>query len=344
MTTGYVYDPIFLKHDDPSHPETAQRLTFIDQALQAEGLWAAMQQIPSRAATEEELTLIHPPSYLDQLQEAANQGRRIYVNPDTYMIEHSYQAATTAAGSLIDLCLAVVDQDVDNGFAITRPPGHHALVNQSMGFCLLGNVALAAKQVQVKRGLDRVAIVDFDVHHGNGTQAMLDDDPSVLFNSSHQYPFYPGTGAKHEIGRGAAKGTKVNFPLPPFVGDQGFEALYTELLVPILHHFRPQLIIVSAGYDAHWLDPLAYLGLSLAGFTWLSQTLINLAQELCAGKIVFVLEGGYHLEVLAYGVCNSIKALLSREDFFDPLGPSYQPEPDLGDYIAEMRQIHQIRD
>jgi len=243
---------------------------------------------------------------------------------------------------LIDLTLAVNDGKLNNGFALVRPPGHHATQNQGLGFCLFSNIAIAAKAAQHQRGLERIAIVDFDVHHGNGTQAILDDDPRVFFSSSHQYPYYPGTGNAREIGRGKAKGTKINFPLSVGVGNDGFKAIYTEILIPLLRRFQPQLILVSAGYDAHWNDPLAQLGLSLTGLTWISETLVSLADELCQGKIVFTLEGGYNLEVLGNGVANTIRALLGRDDFADPLGPSPWAEPDLSDYLRELKKIHQL--
>jgi acetoin utilization deacetylase AcuC-like enzyme len=243
---------------------------------------------------------------------------------------------------LIDLTLAVIDGQLKNGFALIRPPGHHALPDRAMGFCIFNNVAIAAKAAQLQRDLERVAIVDFDVHHGNGTQAIFEKDPSILYTSSHQYPHYPGTGSLKEIGHGKGKGTIINFPLPAGVGDEGFPAIYNEILIPAMRRFKPQIIIVSAGYDCHWSDPLAGLGLSLTGMAWISQTLVNLAEELCTGKIVFALEGGYNLDVLRIGVANSIKALLGRDDFTDPWGKSPRREPDLTEYLVEIKKIHKL--
>ena len=337
--TGYVYDPIFLAHTQPGHPEGAHRLEAILEELEAKGLLAELSQIPSRPTQQEELTTVHPESHITHVAQACRSGRG-YLDPDTYVNEHSYTAATTAAGSLIDLTLAVVDGQRDNGFALVRPPGHHAIAERSMGFCIFSNVALAARAAQVQRGVDRIAIVDFDVHHGNGTQAVLEEDPRVLFISTHQYPHYPGTGGLHETGRGDGTGATINFPLPAQVGDVGFVAVYTEVLAPAVRRFQPQLILVSAGYDAHWKDPLAQLGLSLTRIAWMSQTLVALANELCEGKIVFTLEGGYDVEVLSQGVANSIRALLGRDDFTDSLGPSPHPEPDLSDYLAQLKELH----
>ena len=341
MPTGYVYDPIFLKHTLPGHPEGAQRLEAIHDVLEAGNLWAAMQQIPSRAATADELGTIHPATYQAQVQALSERGGG-YLDADTYLTPDSYQAAAMAAGSLIDLTLAVIDGTVDNGFAVVRPPGHHAEAKRGMGFCLFSNVAIAARVAQAQRSIERVAIIDFDVHHGNGTQYPLNEDSSILFVSSHQYPHYPGTGRADELGQGAAKGTKVNFPLPVGVGDEAFKRLYLEILTPLLHRFQPQLILVSAGYDAHWDDPLAQLGLTSAGLAWLSQTLIELAADLCGGKIVFTLEGGYNLQVLSHGVSNSVKALLDRTDYSDPLGASPWPDPDMGDYLTALKKLHKL--
>ena len=341
VTSGYIYDPIFLKHTQPGHPESAQRLQAILAKLESSSLLASLQHIPSRAATLEELSYVHPVSYIQQIKEISQSGGG-HLDPDTYTTPETYDAAATAVGSLIDLTLAVIDDQLKNGFALVRPPGHHALPNRAMGFCIFSNVAIAAKAAQLQRDLERVAIVDFDVHHGNGTQAIFEEEPSVLYISSHQYPYYPGTGSLKEIGQGKGKGTIVNFPLPGGVGDKGFQTLYTEVLIPVMRQFKPQLIIVSAGYDCHWNDPLADLGLSLTGIAWISQALVNLANELCAGKIVFALEGGYNLKVLRLGVANSIKALLDRDDFTDPLGESPRHEPDLKEYLAEIKRIHRL--
>jgi acetoin utilization deacetylase AcuC-like enzyme len=341
MTTGYVYDPIFLKHTYLHHPEGAQRLQAIEQVLEEVDLWTHLHQLPSRAATEAELEAVHPPRYLAFLRSISERGGGL-VDVDTYATADSYEAASIAAGSLIDLALATIDRQIQNGFAIIRPPGHHATSTQAMGFCLFSNIAIAARAAQQQRGIKRIAVIDFDVHHGNGTQDVLNDDPDILFISSHQYPHYPGTGAIDEIGEGRAKGTVMNLPLSIGVGDQGFKRLYLEILIPAIRRFQPELMLVSAGYDAHWDDPLAQLGLSLGGLAWISQTLIALAQEICEGKIVFTLEGGYNLTALSHGVANSLKALLQRDDFTDPLGPSPWPEPDLDGLINRVGALHQL--
>lgn len=337
--TGYVYDPIFLKHTQPGHPESARRLEAILNELQTTGLLEELHHIRSRPATHDEILTVHSEDHLDRIKKICLAGGG-YLDPDTYTTADSYDAALTAVGSVIDLVLAVIDGQLDNGFAFVRPPGHHAEPDRAMGFCLLNNVAIATRVAQQQRGLERVAIVDVDVHHGNGTQEAFETDPSVLYSSTHQYPHYPGTGRMTEIGWGAGKGTIVNFPLPAGVSDEGFHRIFTNVLIPVLRRFHPQFLLVSVGYDCHWNDPLAGLGLSLTGMAWISQILVELAQELCDGRIVFALEGGYHLDVLKIGVANSVKALLGRDDFADPFGPSPRREPDLTDYVREAARIH----
>lgn len=342
MTTAYIYDPIFLKHTYPGHPEGAKRLEAITTMLATADFKADLHPLSSRAATDEELGYAHPTTYITHIKDFCQQGGG-HLNPDTYTTPDSYQAACFATGSLIDLTLAVIKGAYNNGFALVRPPGHHATQTKAMGFCLFANVAIAAKAALKQGGLARVAVIDFDVHHGNGTQAILDDNPQAFFSSSHQYPYYPGTGRLNETGQGKAKGTKVNFPLMVGVGDEGFKKIYDQALIPLLHRFQPQLILVSAGYDAHWDDPLANLGLTLNGLAWISKTLVEVAQELCDGKIVFTLEGGYNLNVLSHGVANSFKALLGRNNFQDPLGQSPWPETSLNDYLSEVKRIHKLR-
>lgn len=341
MPTGYVFEEIFTQHTQAGHPENGARLRVIMEYLADHDLLSRLVHVPARPATREELTRCHHPRYLQLVEETSLNGGGM-LDPDTYTNAFSYEAAALAAGGLVELTAAVLEGRLDNGFALVRPPGHHATPIRAMGFCLLGTAAIAARAARFDYGLERVAIVDFDVHHGNGTQAILNEDPTVLFVSSHQYPFYPGTGASDDIGQGPAAGTKVNLPLAIGTGDEGFKQLYEGVVFPILRRFRPELILVSAGFDAHWDDPLANLGLSLAGYHWLGQALVGLATEICQGRIVFVLEGGYNLKVLPAGVGNVFRALLGESDIDDTSGPSPWPEPDIKDLLLKLKGIHRL--
>jgi acetoin utilization deacetylase AcuC-like enzyme len=236
----------------------------------------------------------------------------------------------------------IVGGKASNGLALVRPPGHHAEHDRVGGFCLFNNIAVAARQAQAVHGLKRVLIVDYDVHHGNGTQDIFYGDDSVLFASMHiYYPFfYPGTGAAREVGRGAGRGTTVNVPFPPLVGDEGYGRAFAEVIAPCARRFQPQLILVSAGFDAHWRDPLARAGLSLTGYARLTQALLELAEELCAGRILFVLEGGYLLEALHYGILNVLYALLGRDQIVDPLGSMARPEQNVTHLLGALKELH----
>ncbi len=341
MRTGYVYNDVFTKHNMPGHPENAKRLVAIMDYLQKQSILQQLTEVPSRPATTEELARCHHVRHIQLVEEVSRRGGG-RLDADTYTNEFSFEAATKAAGGLIDLTSAVVNRTLDNGFALVRPPGHHAVPTQAMGFCLFGTVAVAARAAISDMGLERVAIVDFDVHHGNGTQDILNEDPNILFVSSHQYPFYPGTGGINEIGGGKATGTMVNLPLDVGTNDEGFARLYGDVVIPLLRRFQPELILVSAGFDAHWQDPLANMGWSLSGCHQLCKDLIALADELCEGRIVFTLEGGYNLDVLAPAVGNVFRALLNDWVVDDPIGSSPYKTPDVVSLATQLKQIHKL--
>lgn len=341
MNTAYVYDPIYLEHDQPSHPENARRLRRILQVLEDEGMLERLTLLEPRPATPQELERVHAPALIERVRSVAQSGGG-NLDPDTYASPRSFEAALMAAGGLVRGVEAVLAGEIANGFGLVRPPGHHATATRSMGFCLFNNVAVAARAALAGGQVERVFITDFDVHHGNGTQDAFADDPAVFYFSTHQYPYYPGTGLWNETGRGAGEGTLLNVPLPSGVGDAGYAHIFAELAWPLAERFRPDLILVSAGYDAHWSDPLAMMNLSLTGYAWLERELVHMAGQLCDGQIVFTLEGGYQLDVLAYGVLNAFYAMLGEETIADPLGPSPHPGRPVDTLIARLKGVHNL--
>jgi acetoin utilization deacetylase AcuC-like enzyme len=339
MDTAYVYDPIYLEHDLPGHPEHAGRLRSILDRLSDEGVLARLRLLEPRPATEEELQRVHTADHVAHVRRVAESGGG-YLDSDTYVSPRSFEAALAAAGGVVRAAEAAVAGEIANAFALVRPPGHHATPTQAMGFCLFNNVAVAARAALAGGGVERVLIVDFDVHHGNGTQDIFADDPSVFYFSTHQYPHYPGTGHWSEVGHGAGEGTVLDVPLPPGVGDVGYARILDELLWPLAKRCRPDLILVSAGYDAHWNDPLAQMNLSLAGYAHMGRELVEVAGQLCHGRIVFALEGGYQLDVLACGVLNAFYAMLEEDTVIDPFGPSPRRERPADELIARLRELH----
>ena len=339
MDTAYVYDPIYLEHDLPSHPENARRLKQILSTLEETGMLARLTLLEPRPATAEELQRVHTAAHIERVQRVAQAGGG-YLDPDTYVSPRSFEAALMAAGGLVQATEAVLAGEVANGFALVRPPGHHATATRGMGFCLFNNVAVAARAALAGEKVARVFIVDFDVHHGNGTQDAFSSDPDVFYVSTHQYPHYPGTGHWEETGISAGEGTVLNVPLSAGVGDAGYAQIFAELVWPLAERFHPDLILVSAGYDAHWSDPLAQMTLSLTGYAGLGQELVHMAEQLCDGRIVFTLEGGYQLDVLAYGVLNAFYAMRGEASIADPLGPSPYPERPVDALVTRLKEVH----
>jgi len=334
LTTVYCFDPLFLEHNLTGHPENRARLEHVMATLAATGLLDRMALLRPRPVDVELLTHVHSEDHVTTVRRLAGRGGG-RLDADTYVGLASYDAALLAAGGAVELVRAVLDGRAHNGFALLRPPGHHATRERGMGFCLFNNVAVAAQAALDECGLERVLIVDWDVHHGNGTQDIFYDSPQVLYFSTHQYPHYPGSGHWRERGEGAGLGFTVNVPLSSGVGDGGFRRIFAELLTPLAERFRPELILVSAGYDAHWADPLAGLFLSLAGYWQIAQTLVGLAERLCEGRVVVVLEGGYNLTVLAHGVADTCRALLGDPASGpDPLGACPWPERPVDDVLG----------
>ncbi len=340
MTTLYVTHPRYPEHDSPGHPEHAGRIRAIWQRLDETGLAARMHSGAATPIERDLLLSVHTPRYLDLLDKLSGLDRTVRLDADTYANPSSYEIARLAAGGAVRAVDAVMSGAATNALAAVRPPGHHAMPDHGMGFCLLGNIALAARYAQQQYGLSRILIVDYDVHHGNGTEAMFYTDPSVLFISTHQQGIYPGTGALEDAGAGKGAGYTINIPLPGGHGDATYAAIFEQIVWPAALRYQPELILVSAGYDAHWDDPLAGVHLSLSGYAHLTRELVRMADQLCGGKIAFIVEGGYNLDVLSEGVANIARVLLGEETV-DPLGASpYSERAGVENVIARVKRVH----
>jgi acetoin utilization deacetylase AcuC-like enzyme len=290
------------------HPESPDRLRAVLSALEAEDFAHLLREV-APAATEAQLCLAHPPEYVAQILAIRPQpGRYVPLDGDTAMNHASAEAALHAAGAAVAAVDAVcADAAIRRAFCATRPPGHHAEPRRAMGFCFFGNAVIAARHAQRAHGLARIAILDFDVHHGNGTQAAVWDDPSILFASSHQSPCYPFTGDASETGAGNI----FNAPLPPGADGAAFRAVWAARLLPAVEAFAPELLVVSAGFDAHARDPLAQLRVREADFEWLTHEICRIADRLCGGRVVSLLEGGYDLDALATSTAAHVRALMA---------------------------------
>jgi acetoin utilization deacetylase AcuC-like enzyme len=309
--TGLVYHPAYLDHDmGAGHPESPERLRAIMQRLEQAGTLRRLTRIDPREAEDGWITQVHTAHYVAALKQHAPTSGRVALDPDTSMSPGSLTAAYLAAGGALAGVDAIVNKQVDHVFCAVRPPGHHAEAGRAMGFCLFNNVAIATRYVQKKYGLKRVLIVDWDVHHGNGTQHSFEDDPSVLFFSTHQYPHYPGTGRATERGTGAGEGSTINVPMEPGESDEEYRAIFQETLVPAADGFKPEFVIVSAGFDAHRDDPLAGMGLTETGYADLTHIVAGIAKRHANGRVLSSLEGGYKLSALAASVDAHITALL----------------------------------
>ena len=343
IRVGLVYDPVYLKHNTGEHVENSGRLESIISYLEKTKLKSQLIPISPRPATQSELTRIHDAHYITYIQSVARQGGGS-LDSETKMSAGSYEAAIYAAGGAIRAAEAVMEDRVDSAFALVRPPGHHATPNRAMGFCLFNNIAIAAGYLISKYGLERLAIIDFDVHHGNGTQAAFETNPQVLYVSVHQHPLFPGTGNILESGSGEATGTKINIPLPPGCGDAEYKMAFEQIVIPAVRRFKPQFILVSAGYDSHWADDIAAMQVSVSGFVQIVKIIQGLAGEMCGGHLVLVLEGGYHLAALAASVAATFEVLLGKDNIEDPLGPTprrMQP-PDILPLIQGIREFQAL--
>jgi len=342
MTTAYVTHPRYVEHDIPGHPERPDRIRAVWRELDSSGLSQRMKRIEAPRLIDDMILTVHTNSYLHLLNWLPTQSQAIQFDSDTYALPVTAEIARLSAGGVVAAVDAVLSGQADNALAAVRPPGHHALTYRGMGFCILGNVPIGVRYAQLVYDVKRVMIVDFDVHHGNGTQEMFYDDPDVLFISTHQSPFYPGSGLIDERGADKGLGSTINIPLRAGHGDASYKKIYQQIVWPAARRFKPELIMVSAGFDAHWKDPLASMYLSLEGYSLLTHELCRMADELCHGRIVFTLEGGYDTGVIAHGVRNIAHTLLGDDEVSDPYGkrdPS-GGEPDIMPLIEQIRKLH----
>lgn len=310
MTTGFIYDARFLEHDTgPHHPERPERLASTMAHLESDPWFADLRQFDARLARTEEIESTHSIKYIRRVGRACAEGAPFIDTTDVTVSAASCDVAALAAGTPLTLGDAICNREIDNGFALIRPPGHHAETEMAMGFCLFNNVAILARYLQRVHGLNKIAIVDWDVHHGNGTQHLFEEDPSVLYVSVHQYPYYPGTGAASESGIGRGQGATLNCPLPAGATDSDYEGVFTTEILPKLSAFKPEFVIISAGFDAHLDDPLADMRLTTEFYAWMTQRLLEIADQHAAGRLLSVLEGGYHLTRLAETVAVHLEGL-----------------------------------
>jgi acetoin utilization deacetylase AcuC-like enzyme len=310
VRTGFVYHPDYLEHDmGHGHPEAPQRLKAILVRLEETGLMPSLVRINPKPATDDWITQVHTNAYVKALHTRSPKQGHVALDPDTSMSPGSLGAAYLAAGGVLTAVDAIMDKRVDNAFCAVRPPGHHAEADHAMGFCLINNVAVAARYFQKRYGLEKIAVVDWDVHHGNGTQHAFYEDPSVFFFSTHQYPWYPGTGGADEQGSGKGKGYTLNVPLPAGKGDAEYLEVFNRILRPALKAYRPDAVIISAGFDAHRDDPLAGMNLTDQGYRALTKVVKEIAGEHAQGRVLSCLEGGYNLAALAASVEGHLRVL-----------------------------------
>src|SRR5688500_1198398 len=309
--TGLVYHPQYLEHDmGAGHPESPDRLRAIISRLQHSGVLSRLVRIEPFPASDEWITQVHTASYVESLKRRAPTSGHVSLDPDTSMSVGSLSAAYLAAGGALAAVDAIVAGTVEHVFCAVRPPGHHAERDHAMGFCLFNIVAIAARYLQLHHAMARVLDVGRDVHHGNGTQHIFDDDPSLLFFSAHQYPYYPGTGRGTESGVGRGAGATINVPMKAGEGDGAYREVFQDVLIPAADAFQPDFVIVSAGFDAHKDDPLAGMGLTEEGYADLTRMVVSIAKRHSQGRLLSCLEGGYNLPALSASVERHVLALL----------------------------------
>ena len=313
--TGLLYDERFLNHLTGSyHPESPARLTAIFDGLKEAGILPKLKLVSAIPAELKWIEAIHDKAYIDRFKEQCLSGADTFDYPDNQMCPKTYDTALLAVGGIIEIIRQVMSGEIDNAFCAVRPPGHHAECNLAMGFCYFANVAIATNYLLSQWNIERVGIIDFDVHHGNGTQHLTEEDPRIFYYSIHEHPSFsfPGTGRIFEKGVGNGKGFCRNFPVLPGQGDEEYQKLIENDLIPVFDQYKPQFLLISAGFDAHMDDVMSGVKLSTAGYSWMMEKIMDLAEKYADGKIVSVLEGGYSLARLPELVLNHIQILLSR--------------------------------
>ena len=310
MRTGFLYDTRYLNHDTGyGHPECAERLSVTINYLQQQPWFQQLHAITPISADRKWLETVHSRDYIDHVEQSCREGLPYLDTPDVAICRESYDIALLAAGGAMQLADAVMNNEIDNGFGLIRPPGHHAEHAQALGFCLFNNIAIVARYLQQAHGLDKILILDWDVHHGNGTQHIFEADPSVFYISLHQHPFYPGSGRGTETGHDAGSGTTLNCPMPAGASDQEYRKAFKDYVIPAINDFHPQVILISAGFDAHRDDPLAGICLSSDIYRWMTQRVMECADHHSHGRIISLLEGGYDLHALPESIANHLSAL-----------------------------------
>ena len=332
---GLHRDEAHFAHDVPGHPERPERVQAIAEELERSGLRQRLHPIPERVATDTELQLVHHPRLVELLRKLDAAGGA-QIDPDTAVLTGSVEAAARAVGGALNAVDRVLTGELDAAFCLDRPPGHHATPTRAMGFCLFNQVAIAARYAQQAHHLDSVAIIDIDVHHGNGTQDAFEQDASILYCSTHEYPFYPGTGHWRETGAGNI----VNLSLPAGSGNAEYVAAFEQVIVPAVQRFQPELILVSAGFDAHLADPLADMAVTEEGYGFMAARIQQLADEHADGRMVWVLEGGYRLEAIARSAATVLRVLLGDDDGARPAG---EPRADIARLLEASATLHRLK-
>jgi len=306
---GLIYDPVYLKHETGSHPENSSRVEHAYEHLKTRDFFPNLTIISPRPATVEEITLVHTRGYYDML--LALGEIRVSLDPDTIFGPGTFEAATNAVGGVLKAIEHVSEGKIERAFCLVRPPGHHARIGTAMGFCIFNNVAIGAEFARKRIGMQRIAIIDFDVHHGNGTQEIFYEERDVLYCSVHEYPFYPGTGSRDEMGSGKGFGKTVNVPLPGGSTEEDYLDAFHKQILPAVEEHQPELILLSAGFDAHKSDPIGGMALETQSFGKITDLILDSAERVCKGRVVSVLEGGYNITALANSVEAHIRSLLN---------------------------------